>query len=87
MTLNWWCVSGASLHRHDQRHGDNGLTDKTSVFIPAKLLSYMTGIESGYAEPSCIIETVSIERGARELAQRSARQPGSLGANVLQPAQ
>jgi len=47
----------------------DGLTDKTSVFIPAKLLSYMTGIESGIAQPLCTIETVSIERGARELAR------------------
>jgi hypothetical protein len=35
----------------------DGLTDKTSVFIPAKLLSYMTGIESGKAKPPCTIET------------------------------
>ena len=46
----------------------DALTDKTSIFIPAKLLSYMIGIEFGLAEPLCTIETVSIERGARELA-------------------
>jgi hypothetical protein len=47
----------------------DGLTDKASVFIPAKLLSLMAGIESGIAQPLCTIETVSIERGARELAR------------------
>jgi hypothetical protein len=47
----------------------DGLTYKTSIFILAKLLSYMTGIESGIAQPLCTIETVSIERGARELAR------------------
>jgi hypothetical protein len=26
MTVNWWCVPGASCHRHDQRHGENGLS-------------------------------------------------------------
>jgi hypothetical protein len=55
----WSCEQGAM----------DGLTYKTSVFIPAKPLSYMTGIESGLAEPPCTIETVSIERGARELAR------------------
>jgi hypothetical protein len=25
MTVNWWCVPGASCHRHAYRHGENGL--------------------------------------------------------------
>jgi hypothetical protein len=33
----------------DQQDAMDGLTDKASVFIPAKLLSYMTGIEFGPA--------------------------------------
>jgi hypothetical protein len=57
--VSWSCDPGAM----------DGLTDKASVFIPAKLLSLMAGIESGIAQPLCTIETVSIERGARELAR------------------
>jgi hypothetical protein len=34
---SWSCDQGAM----------DSLTDKASIFIPAKLLSYMTGIESG----------------------------------------
>jgi hypothetical protein len=30
MTVNWWCVLGASLHRHGDRHRENGLDKRFS---------------------------------------------------------
>ena len=61
---------------------DPGQQSNASKFIPAKLLSYMARIEFGLAKASGTISTVSIERGARELALRP---PGNLALGVKVP--
>jgi hypothetical protein len=67
----------------------DGLTDKVCVFIPAKLLSYMTGIELAYrhglhrssmlAEAGVVVE----EREVRQLGQLRVR---TAGVPLLRPA-
>jgi hypothetical protein len=32
MTVNWWCVPGASCQRHAHRHGENGLDRRLSRY-------------------------------------------------------